>query len=80
MKLSTVASILAYSRSVSLPMRGEWIEMIDCSSSHDWTIVLSLPMRGEWIEMRDGTLAVNLAAVIVSLPMRGEWIEIAGRL
>ena len=35
---------------VSLPMRGEWIEMnLDRVRS---AVMPSLPMRGEWIEIR----------------------------
>ena len=34
---------------VSLPMRGEWIEMSRLSKMP--SISASLPMRGEWIEM-----------------------------
>ena len=32
----------------SLPMRGEWIEML---SAMDYNAHWSLPMRGEWIEI-----------------------------
>ena len=35
---------------MSLPMRGEWIEILQVLSSSA-NIVLSLPMRGEWIEI-----------------------------
>ena len=58
-------------RLLSLPMRGEWIEIHtpqNCSR-----LPASLPMRGEWIEIAAG-LAL-LVRRIVSLPMRGEWIE-----
>ena len=56
----------------SLPMRGEWIEIL-------WAKVLtsetgSLPMRGEWIEIQCIYHLCQMAGV--SLPMRGEWIEI----
>ena len=37
-------------RLLSLPMRGEWIEI----NTYWWTVrdaATSLPMRGEWIEM-----------------------------
>ena len=58
-------------RLLSLPMRGEWIEMI-------WqhtliTFVMSLPMRGEWIEI---VSMLSVGLIFESLPMRGEWIEI----
>ena len=59
-------------RLLSLPMRGEWIEICQGRRKTDrqrW----SLPMRGEWIEIFP---APPHKALIVSLPMRGEWIEI----
>ena len=37
-------------RLLSLPMRGEWIE-IGINSSYIILSILSLPMRGEWIEI-----------------------------
>ena len=37
-------------RLLSLPMRGEWIEIAIGPVS--WPNSLSLPMRGEWIEIR----------------------------
>ena len=58
--------------SVSLPMRGEWIEIRVMPGGH--TAGRSLPMRGEWIEMAS---AISISPqVAASLPMRGEWIEI----
>jgi len=33
----------------SLPMRGEWIEIVTLAPSV--TVIVSLPMRGEWIEI-----------------------------
>ena len=58
-------------RLLSLPMRGEWIEIIP--SYGDLEQAMSLPMRGEWIEITHfGRMAVSFE----SLPMRGEWIEI----
>ena len=59
---------------MSLPMRGEWIEI---RSGDLWAIwnPRSLPMRGEWIEITD--IDINRGAY-PSLPMRGEWIEIVG--
>ena len=57
---------------LSLPMRGEWIEMAPISPPCMRSP--SLPMRGEWIEIVGG---VVLTARRRSLPMRGEWIEIA---
>ena len=40
-------------RLLSLPMRGEWIEINSRRSRG--SSIRSLPMRGEWIEMGDGT-------------------------
>ena len=57
---------------MSLPMRGEWIEMHQESKIPPKS--QSLPMRGEWIEMIDRKHGP--AAIQPSLPMRGEWIEI----
>ena len=58
-------------RLLSLPMRGEWIE-INCVIAKPANIS-SLPMRGEWIEIsKDASNSISS----VSLPMRGEWIEI----
>ena len=57
----------------SLPMRGEWIEMIDRKHGPA-AIQPSLPMRGEWIEMMGRE---KIFQPCPSLPMRGEWIEIA---
>ena len=37
-------------RLLSLPMRGEWIE-IDYEGLYGIRLFWSLPMRGEWIEM-----------------------------
>ncbi len=34
---------------LSLPMRGEWIEIKTFNMGHEY--VASLPMRGEWIEI-----------------------------
>ena len=56
---------------MSLPARGEWIEM-DGAARYART-VKSLPARGEWIEMYRP--AVQILAPL-SLPARGEWIEI----
>ena len=57
----------------SLPMRGEWIEIMrGKKESH---LCSSLPMRGEWIEI--ALVSPALTAAEASLPMRGEWIEIA---
>ena len=59
-------------RLLSLPMRGEWIEMAKCCA---WIAARtkSLPMRGEWIEIiHQGLSRLERK----SLPMRGEWIEI----
>ena len=36
-------------RLLSLPMRGEWIEML--SIRYSTATLSSLPMRGEWIEI-----------------------------
>ena len=58
--------------SVSLPMRGEWIE-IEVLPGCVQPGVGSLPMRGEWIEMHGGA---GRGLRHASLPMRGEWIEI----
>ena len=48
-------------RLLSLPMRGEWIEII-CSSFAP-TVSASLPMRGEWIEILSDVSAVPAPAV-----------------
>ena len=61
-----------YPRSMSLPMRGEWIE-IGMQVLQFFTLPQSLPMRGEWIEMPYYSI---LCIKAQSLPMRGEWIEI----
>ena len=56
---------------MSLPMRGEWIEIpLTLLGRY---VIKSLPMRGEWIEImcREST-----STNPTSLPMRGEWIEI----
>ena len=58
-------------RLLSLPMRGEWIEMGVVSSTQ--RVSTSLPMRGEWIEISHKGYDYNSTT---SLPMRGEWIEI----
>ena len=58
-------------RLLSLPMRGEWIEM--SLSSAVTTGAGSLPMRGEWIEILWAKVLTDPSG---SLPMRGEWIEI----
>ena len=61
-------------RLLSLPMRGEWIEIaMGTAGQHQ---PLSLPMRGEWIEIIH---MPKQAARILSLPMRGEWIEMWAR-
>ena len=60
-------------RLLSLPMRGEWIEMVIFYPT--LPAFQSLPMRGEWIEIRGGR--PSGARRSGSLPMRGEWIEIA---
>ena len=58
---------------VSLPMRGEWIEIT--IAAQNFREVRSLPMRGEWIEIINQTSeSITISA---SLPMRGEWIEIS---
>ena len=56
---------------MSLPMRGEWIEISPKTrhNSRSW----SLPMRGEWIEIDWNAMPCRSCK---SLPMRGEWIEI----
>ena len=60
-------------RLLSLPMRGEWIEIINTSTVPAFDRV-SLPMRGEWIEIFcSAHMPICLPP---SLPMRGEWIEI----
>ena len=59
-------------RLLSLPMRGEWIEII--SSAVTAGARPSLPMRGEWIEIGNRR---RTAILHRSLPMRGEWIEMA---
>ena len=60
-------------RLLSLPMRGEWIEI--SSDSPAWVPNSpSLPMRGEWIEIHDACCTGRPWRS--SLPMRGEWIEI----
>ena len=56
---------------MSLPMRGEWIEMYNTRVL--FPLVRSLPMRGEWIEI---VKSCNKYETLKSLPMRGEWIEI----
>ncbi len=58
-------------RLLSLPMRGEWIEIVSLKCS-DFDFG-SLPMRGEWIEIRPSK---SPSTILMSLPMRGEWIEI----
>ena len=58
-------------RLLSLPMRGEWIEI--AGIIHRRRTPWSLPMRGEWIEIQPAHAAASASA---SLPMRGEWIEI----
>ena len=60
-------------RLLSLPMRGEWIEILAVGKIAAEEIV-SLPMRGEWIEIRHS--GGGQAQRFPSLPMRGEWIEI----
>ena len=40
-------------RLLSLPMRGEWIEIY--RKVYKYEYILSLPMRGEWIEIGGGT-------------------------
>ena len=56
----------------SLPVWGEWIEIIlgRLSSASAW----SLPVWGEWIEM---SIFGNMVGLTWrSLPVWGEWIEI----
>ena len=58
-------------KSVSLPSRGAWIEII--STAALLTKIMSLPSRGAWIEI----IRIPHAAVEdMSLPSRGAWIEI----
>ena len=65
--------VLGSLRSPSLPMRGEWIEIM-MGHLHSARLLLSLPMRGEWIEIvKEQDRGLGLG----SLPMRGEWIEIS---
>ena len=57
---------------LSLPMRGEWIEIPALKGLKAQPA--SLPMRGEWIE-----ISIDVGEFVrasASLPMRGEWIEI----
>ncbi len=57
--------------SVSLPVRGAWIE-ISCR----YRLILhrqSLPVRGAWIEILCKRV---FRGVLWSLPVRGAWIEI----
>lgn len=60
-------------RLLSLPMRGEWIEIKGVMQNRGWSIK-SLPMRGEWIEILHP--AERAKKEVTSLPARGEWIEI----
>ena len=55
---------------LSLPVRGAWIEISlgGNSESH----VGSLPVRGAWIEI---TLLIDGFELPMSLPVRGAWIE-----
>ena len=55
----------------SLPLRGEWIEILTASTPG--RCGMSLPLRGEWIEI--GKEGRGLLYEW-SLPLRGEWIEI----
>ena len=59
-------------RLLSLPMRGEWIEIFMVISFA--VALLSLPMRGELIEIE--LFQHYVRSALRSLPMRGEWIEI----
>jgi len=55
---------------VSLPARGEWIEINIVSRCR--VILMSLPARGEWIEIN---IVSRCRVILMSLPARGEWIE-----
>ena len=55
---------------VSLPARGEWIEILLMRLNP--VMSTSLPARGEWIEIVFGS---KMADAVASLPARGEWIE-----
>ena len=59
-------------RLLSLPMRGEWIEI--ASLWQKKSKKKSLPMRGEWIEIIS---CRSMQRAVMSLPMRGEWIEMS---
>ena len=62
----------AMALTMSLPVRGAWIE-IGARVSID-SMRLSLPVRGAWIEIY---VFVDLSEHLEgSLPVRGAWIEI----
>ena len=56
---------------VSLPVRGAWIEMQEIGEIKEK--FKSLPVRGAWIEIK---MAVRNGNENGSLPVRGAWIEI----
>ena len=56
---------------MSLPMWGEWIEILNTVTNS--LVYMSLPMWGEWIEI--GKIPFRCRSEYLSLPMWGEWIE-----
>ena len=54
-------------RLLSLPMRGEWIEIL--SSAGGTPMIESLPMRGEWIEI---IWPLSVLVILCSLSPCGE--------
>ena len=52
---------LVYHIHQSLPMRGEWIEIVHVSV--EIIVVTSLTMRGEWIEIRTALTSMSTTCV-----------------